>query len=99
MSNNNPICSICKKETESTEMDGEFACPVCARIYVPGFELVEYPDEVVPVGSEDQPELAGLGGAGSPLMAADDEIDPSITDMLYKGKHKPNEGEYAEKWD
>jgi hypothetical protein len=96
----NPICSICKKQTEAAEMDGEFACPDCGRIYVPGFELVEYPDEVVPVGSEDQPEIAGLGGAGSPLVAADDDLDGSIVDQLYKNaKSKPNDGTTAERWD
>jgi tRNA(Ile2) C34 agmatinyltransferase TiaS len=97
---NNPICSVCKRQTETAETQGEFVCPDCGRIYVPGYEIVEYPDELEPIGSEDQPELAGLGGASSPLVAADDEIDPSMTDMLYKSaKHKPNQGELAESWD
>jgi hypothetical protein len=96
----NPTCSLCKIQTETAETDGEYVCPDCGRIYVPGYEIVEYPDELEPIGAEEQPELAGLGGASSPLVAADDEIDGSIIDQLYKNpKSKPNEGTNAESWD
>jgi hypothetical protein len=95
----NPICSACKVKLMQTDTQNEFVCPKCGRSYMPDFEIVEYPDEVVPVGSEDMPELLGIGG-GAGIMAATDEQDGSLTDQLYKSpKTKPNQGEGAERWD
>jgi hypothetical protein len=66
---------------------------------MPDFEIVEYPDEVVPIGSEDMPELSGAGG-GAGIMMAGDEQDGPLIDQLYKDpRKKPNMGEFAERWD
>lgn len=46
-------------------------------------------------------EVAGSETSKTPLLSCgDEEIDGSIVDDLYrKSKHKPLEGQFAQKWD
>jgi hypothetical protein len=48
-----------------------------------------------------QLEVSGSESTRAPLVApASEDLDPDIIDMLYtKPRHKPNEGQGAERWD
>jgi uncharacterized Zn finger protein (UPF0148 family) len=94
------LCSVCKTVLLD-EKDGEAVCPNCHAVYRPASEIIQYEDEDFSSShSDEMPEITGTGGSVAGIMAATDEQDPNLTDALYKHwKHKPNEGENAEKWD
>ena len=82
------------------EEERVFECTNCHAVYHEQREIMRYEDEIHVAAEEEQPELSGVSTAGSGLMPADDETDPSLIDQLYKSaRHKPNEGEGAESWD
>lgn len=50
---------------------------------------------------DDDLEVSGAESTKKPLVSfGDDETDMDLIDQLYsKGKHKPLEGQFAQKWD
>ena len=86
-----PICSQCKVKTEYASDSDEYVCPMCAAVYYPSKEIVEYEDDFTSSHEDEQPEIHGTGG-GTGLTTSDEDI--SITEMLHKDPRlKPNMGE------
>ena len=96
----NPYCSICTDTPlEENKETGEFKCPSCQAVYHKESEIMKYQDQVSFSHDDEFPEQAGVSTDAVPLLAGDDDSDPSLLSQLYKDpKTKPNEG-HAEKWD
>ena len=95
------ICSICKVLLIQGEDETELMCPDCNRKYLPSKEIMSYQDAAFESShSDEMPEISGIGGGGAGLLAASEDEDMNLTDMLYKKpKHAPNRGEGASTWE
>ena len=51
--------------------------------------------------SQDKLEVAGSEGSKTPILSCgEDDMDMDLVDQLYrKGKHRPNDGSGAARWD
>ena len=59
---------------------------------------MSFEDDFTSSHEDEMPELGGVSTQAGGLMAADDELDPSLIDQLHK-KDRINRGTNVDQWD
>ena len=93
-----PYCSVCNTKLQHDDEAQLYRCPSCKKTYDPSREIMSFEDDFTSSHEDEFPQIGGVSTQAGGLVAADDELDPSLIDQLHK-KDRINRGTNVDQWD